>query len=309
MSALARLRSRRVVPQRSPGEIDAMAAAGAVVAAALQAVHAAATSGTSTASPPALSQHRPDLADLDAVLAKALSKDPSDRYTRCADFARALVDGADALPKSPPSAPTADAKVSGKTSAKPSAPTPAFPPSKQEARWRQRGPILTAAGVIVVIVAAATIWRVLHHSSVRGAAATNGSAISSPPVSGAPQTPPGSTASPESPVGIAPTEVHTTVAVVNGQPANGFHEALNASGLPIAGCDTASPAAVTPNVYGCYPYADGADVCWAAPPASLLCLDDPWVKGLRRFAFDAGLLADPFGRTCAAELFRVNTSR
>jgi hypothetical protein len=30
----------------------------------------------------------PDLADLDAVLAKALLKAPSDRYTRCTDFAR-----------------------------------------------------------------------------------------------------------------------------------------------------------------------------------------------------------------------------
>jgi methionyl aminopeptidase len=50
MSALARLRSRRVVPQRSPGELDAMAAAGAVVATALQAVHAAAVSGASTLS-------------------------------------------------------------------------------------------------------------------------------------------------------------------------------------------------------------------------------------------------------------------
>jgi len=50
MSPLGRLRSRRVVPQRSAGEIDAMAAAGAVVAAALKAVHAAAVSGTSTLS-------------------------------------------------------------------------------------------------------------------------------------------------------------------------------------------------------------------------------------------------------------------
>ena len=50
MSALARLRSRRVVPQRSRGELDAMGAAGAVVAAALQAVHAAAVSGVSTLS-------------------------------------------------------------------------------------------------------------------------------------------------------------------------------------------------------------------------------------------------------------------
>jgi methionyl aminopeptidase len=50
MGALARLRSRRVVAQRSPGEVDAMAAAGGVVAEALRAVHAAAVAGTSTLS-------------------------------------------------------------------------------------------------------------------------------------------------------------------------------------------------------------------------------------------------------------------
>jgi len=50
MRALARLRSRRVVPQRSAGELDVMAAAGAVVATALQAVYAAAGPGVSTLS-------------------------------------------------------------------------------------------------------------------------------------------------------------------------------------------------------------------------------------------------------------------
>lgn len=50
MGALARLRGRKVVPQRTPGELDAMAAAGAVVAAALQAVRAAAVAGVSTLS-------------------------------------------------------------------------------------------------------------------------------------------------------------------------------------------------------------------------------------------------------------------
>lgn len=48
MRTLARLRSRRVVPQRTAGEIDAMAAAGAVVAAALQAVRVAAVAGVSS---------------------------------------------------------------------------------------------------------------------------------------------------------------------------------------------------------------------------------------------------------------------
>jgi methionyl aminopeptidase len=46
--ALAGLRNRKVVPQRSAAELDAMAAAGAVVAAALKAVQAAAGPGVST---------------------------------------------------------------------------------------------------------------------------------------------------------------------------------------------------------------------------------------------------------------------
>jgi methionyl aminopeptidase len=50
MIALAGLRNRKVVPQRSAGELDAMAAAGAVVAAALRAVEAAAAAGVSTLS-------------------------------------------------------------------------------------------------------------------------------------------------------------------------------------------------------------------------------------------------------------------
>jgi methionyl aminopeptidase len=48
MIGLPALRSRKVVPQRTPGELDAMAVAGALVAAALAAVRAAATPGVST---------------------------------------------------------------------------------------------------------------------------------------------------------------------------------------------------------------------------------------------------------------------
>lgn len=40
--------------------------------------------------PPRISQRRPELAHLDSVLAKALAKNPNDRYPTCADFARAL---------------------------------------------------------------------------------------------------------------------------------------------------------------------------------------------------------------------------
>jgi methionyl aminopeptidase len=48
MVSLPGLRNRKTVPARSPGELDAMAAAGAVVAAALRAVQAAAVPGVST---------------------------------------------------------------------------------------------------------------------------------------------------------------------------------------------------------------------------------------------------------------------
>jgi serine/threonine protein kinase len=40
--------------------------------------------------PPRISQRRPELAHLDAVLARALAKDPGERYPNCVDFARAL---------------------------------------------------------------------------------------------------------------------------------------------------------------------------------------------------------------------------
>ena len=42
------------------------------------------------AEPPTLSDHRPDLADLDDVFFKALAKDPADRFDRCRQFAAAF---------------------------------------------------------------------------------------------------------------------------------------------------------------------------------------------------------------------------
>jgi serine/threonine protein kinase, bacterial len=42
------------------------------------------------AEPPRLSDHRPDLADLDDVFFKALAKDPADRFDRCRQFAVAF---------------------------------------------------------------------------------------------------------------------------------------------------------------------------------------------------------------------------
>ena len=43
-----------------------------------------------SASPPVIGESRPDLSGVDPILAKALAKNPEDRFERCADFARAL---------------------------------------------------------------------------------------------------------------------------------------------------------------------------------------------------------------------------
>ena len=43
-----------------------------------------------SAAPPSIGELRPDLSGVDPVLARALAKDPNDRFERCADFARAL---------------------------------------------------------------------------------------------------------------------------------------------------------------------------------------------------------------------------
>ncbi|OBF41380.1 hypothetical protein A5719_14020 [Mycolicibacterium peregrinum] len=57
------------------------------------------------APPPRLSERRRDLAHLDAVMAKALAKQPDKRYARCLDFARALGGSTDVSTAPQPAAP------------------------------------------------------------------------------------------------------------------------------------------------------------------------------------------------------------
>lgn len=62
--------------------------------------------------PPKLSKTRPELAQLDEILSVALAKDPKDRFQRCSDFARALVDEIGSMSEgTTASAPTRPARV------------------------------------------------------------------------------------------------------------------------------------------------------------------------------------------------------
>lgn len=90
----------------------------------------------------------------------------------------------------------------------------------------------------------------------------------------------------------AQTQIITAVAVdASGQPSNGYREIPAGTGSGLAGCDQPSPAAVTANIYSCYPSAAAADVCWPSPPTSMLCMTNPWDKEVRRFSYDTSLLA------------------
>ena len=95
--------------------------------------------------PPPLSARRPDLADLDPVLARALAKNPAERFRSCTEFARALADPSllqqDSHPTMaspvarPPLDPTARMPVGPpqRSAGPPPAPVPADPTTSK--RW------------------------------------------------------------------------------------------------------------------------------------------------------------------------------
>jgi hypothetical protein len=83
------------------------------------------------------------------------------------------------------------------------------------------------------------------------------------------------------------TQIVTAIAVdASGQPANGYREVPAGTSSELAGCDDPSPAAISVNIYSCYPSAAAANVCWPSPPASMLCMENPWDKEVRRLSFD-----------------------
>lgn len=87
------------------------------------------------------------------------------------------------------------------------------------------------------------------------------------------------------------TQIITVVAVdSSGQPVNGYRDITQDQPLPDrAECTEPSPAAVSANIYRCWPAYYSADVCWPATGLDLLCMNDPWAKELHRIRVRAAL--------------------
>jgi hypothetical protein len=144
-----------------------------------------------SAPPPHISERRPELADLDGALAKALAKQPDDRYPTCADFAAALgsqLNTAAAAVADPTAGIAAPTEVIAKPPQSTSPPAP-------EARSRRLGAgALVAALVAVALVGAAVVVGVhmLHGKSVQPARSPAARSVAPPAGGTAP--PPGTPA-------------------------------------------------------------------------------------------------------------------
>jgi serine/threonine protein kinase, bacterial len=159
--------------------------------------------------PPPVSTLRPDLTALDPVLAKALSKDPADRYPRCGDFARAFAARTADLTQPSLSASTAQAPIPPNApaiQAPPAAPTPGPGPSRR--RWLIPGAI--AAGFVVLAgVAAITLWADTNHTSASSATETTSTSRPATTTSTAPSTTPQTPPPAPPPKGTQPPQAVT----------------------------------------------------------------------------------------------------
>jgi serine/threonine protein kinase, bacterial len=125
-----------------------------------------------TAPLPKLSDRRPELADLDEVFAKALAKDPANRFEHCSDFAAALnrISGVDAGDATTVAAPT----------------TPSDTPKPKP---RSRSRVLLAASMAAVLIAVIGVVGYLMKPANKTVSATAASAAPAPPTSTPPRPP------------------------------------------------------------------------------------------------------------------------
>jgi serine/threonine-protein kinase len=137
--------------------------------------------------PPTLAEKRPELVNLDPVLATGLAKHPEDRYQRCSDFARALsqqINSASPPTQAAPVSPapvqameragnrvTAQPRTLKAESLAPATPAPPKPPLPVPTTGGGIGRRATVAiivgAVVLVIVVAVAIYATFGHASSR----------------------------------------------------------------------------------------------------------------------------------------------
>jgi serine/threonine-protein kinase len=157
------------------------------------------------ADPPSLTAKRPALAALDPVLARALSKDPADRYARCADFARAL-NAATSADAHAASAPTASAPKATATPA-PKPATAAASTQGPRHRWLVAGS--AAAAIVVLLAVTLLLWRPWQSPTAPDTSAPSTSSPVSASTASSPTAPPRAVAPPSPPVESPPTTTMT----------------------------------------------------------------------------------------------------
>lgn len=231
---------------------------------------------------PVLAGLRAELASLDLVMAAALAKNPGARFACCTDFARALSEQSEAPKLLWTRTATQPAPAAGKESGE------AAPPRPSAEKWRSPNNSIIATSVLALIavigVTAFAIWQPWRERDSRwDAPSASSTGLPPPSTSSTASEPPLTTAS-SNPT-PAKTEIVTIAPVVDGEPANGYQEVPNASSpthiSDVFGCG-GSTAAAAADIYACLPSAAGADICWPATGGTLLCVEDPWTKGLFR---------------------------
>ena len=177
-----------------------------------------------TEPPPPPSTVRPELAPFDAAFARALAKQPQDRFPRCQDFAHALTTATTTAGSYSASAPTQQAQVAAQPTA--------HPRSKRLALSKTA---LAGAVVIGLLAAGVAWWRPWVSQRDPNPSATNpstpastGPAIPGPPTSLTTSTPPPSvTTSP------LPTPATPTPPVLQGVDGE-FIAAMRGYGVPVS---------------------------------------------------------------------------
>jgi serine/threonine protein kinase len=124
-----------------------------------------------SAPPPPISLRRPELAELDDALAKALAKSPNDRYPTCADFAAALGNQLDTT-AAPVAGPTE--VIAGPTEV--IAAPPNMPAPKPRSN-RRTAIAVTAAAALIGLAALVGLRLVGEDTNQSGSNATSPSAV------------------------------------------------------------------------------------------------------------------------------------